>query len=187
MLAYSATTLQQTGAWCSSPNGVGGGAWISGAGIAAEVDSGGNPRAFVATGYGTYDASLSPNQDYGDSIVRLSLTNGAPAVSDYFTPFNQQSLNNGGQDLGSGGVLLLPNQPASHPHLLVQVGKQGRVYLLDRDQMTNNDSHYCNGCSSDPEIVQAIDNAVGGMWSMPAYGTTPSISGAAATCSRLIR
>src|SRR5205807_3686261 len=94
VLAYNATTLQQTGAWCSSPNGAAGGVGMSGAGIAAELVSGGNPRAFVSTGNGTYDASLSPNQDYGESIVRLNLTDGGPAVSDYFTPFNQQSLNN---------------------------------------------------------------------------------------------
>src|SRR5206468_2464024 len=56
-------------------------------------------------------------------------------VADYFTPFNQQALSNADQDLGSGGGIVLPDQPGAHPHLYVGSGKEGKVYLIDRDSM----------------------------------------------------
>jgi len=72
-------------------------------------------------------------------------------------------------DLGSGGVLLLPNQAGAHPQELVQVGKEGTIYVIDRNQMTTNNQHYCSGCASDTQIAQELQSEVGGMWSMPAY------------------
>jgi len=49
-------------------------------------------------------------------------------VADYFTPYNQLSLQNSDADLGSGGPLLLPDSvgSATHPHLIVGAGKKGR-------------------------------------------------------------
>ncbi|HXO36257.1 MAG TPA: chitobiase/beta-hexosaminidase C-terminal domain-containing protein, partial [Candidatus Acidoferrales bacterium] len=47
-------------------------------------------------------------------------------------------------------------------------GKQGEVYVVNRDKMTSDGSHYCNGCTSNPEIIQAISSGAG-LWSMPAY------------------
>ena len=169
ILAYNKTTLAQSGAWCTSPNGKGNGIWSSGAGIAA--DASGN--AYIATGNGDDTVSTpapapSTTIDYGDSIVRLSLTNGAPVPTDYFTPWNQASLAGSDTDLGGGGVLVLPDQPGSFPHILIQGGKQGEVYVVNRDKMTSDGSHYCNGCTSDPEIIQSISSGAG-LWSMPAY------------------
>jgi len=63
---------------------------------------------------------------------------------DFFTPFNQATLNANDTDLGAGGVLLLPDpSPGAHPHLLVQVGKDGTIYLVDRDN--GKMGEYCNG------------------------------------------
>ncbi len=78
ILAYNAATLQQTGVWCTSPNSLGSGVWMSGTGLAADIPSG-KPygRMFTVTGNGTFDTNL---QAYGDSIVRLDLTNGTFAV-----------------------------------------------------------------------------------------------------------
>ena len=47
-------------------------------------------------------------------------------MTDYFTPFNEQSLADADTDLGSGGTMLLPDQAGAHPHLLIGSGKQGR-------------------------------------------------------------
>jgi hypothetical protein len=170
ILAYNKTTLAQSGVWCTSPNGKGNGIWQSGAGIAA--DASGN--AYIATGNGDDTVATpapppSATIDYGDSIVRLSLTNGLPVPTDYFTPWNQASLDSSDTDLAAGGVLVLPDQTTgSFPHILIQSGKQGTVYVVNRDKMTSDGSHYCNGCSSDPEIIQSISSGAG-LWSMPAY------------------
>jgi len=173
LFAYDATTLAQKAIWNSAPtsdpvNGGLSGLWQSGAGVAA--DSAGN--IFLATGNGLFDTTNIPATQLGDSDVKLFF-NGTTTFSlvDYFTPFNQQNLANGDTDLGSGGVLLLPDQPGNHPHELVQVGKEGTIRLIDRDHMTVNNLHYCaSNCSNkDAQIVQELVNAIGGMWSIPAY------------------
>jgi hypothetical protein len=101
-------------------------------------------------------------QDYGDSILKLSTTNGL-AVSDFFTPHDQAFLSAVDLDQGSGDVMLLPDQPGAHPHLAVQTGKTGRIYLLDRDNLGQFHSNFDN-------VVQVFpDGTVGGMWGSPAY------------------
>ncbi len=176
VLSYNAATLAQAGAWCASPNGIGSGLWGSGAGLAADSLSG--SRLFVATGNGDYPVTgnvvptpppaPSASVDFGDSIVRLSSTGGSITPTDYFTPYNTASLDGADTDLGSGGVLIPPDQTGPYQHILIEVGKQGRIYILNRDAMTSDGSHFCKGCSSDPEIVGTV-NGNGGLWAAPAY------------------
>src|SRR5262249_31103905 len=133
VMAYDATTLEQKGVWNSTPDGAWAGLWGSGAGLAADEDS----SVYYATGNGTFDNDTG-GRDFGDSIVKLAFSpSGQLRVADYFTPYNEAILEAVDADLGSGGVLLLPDQgPGSpHPHLLVQVGKEGTIYLIDRDRM----------------------------------------------------
>ena len=174
ILAYNATTLKQTGAWCSTPNGLRGGIWGAGTGLAADVpDPVGHPfgRIFPSTGNGTFDA-VAPNynnsMDYGDSILKLDLANGIPTmtasgkpVGDDFTPFDQASLNSGDKDQGSGGTLLLPNAASGGQHLLVQAGKSGRIYVVNQENMGG----YHPSNTSDPQEKAATR----GLWSAPAY------------------
>jgi Legume lectin domain/Chitobiase/beta-hexosaminidase C-terminal domain len=170
IFGFNKTTLAQTGVWCTSPNGKGNGIWGAGSGLAA--DAAGN--IYVSTGNGDYTVETpapppSTTIDFGDSIVRVGLTNGVPVPTDYFTPWNQGPLDNADEDLGSGGVLVLPDQTSgAFEHILIQSGKQGEVYVVNRDKMTSDGSHYCNGCTSDPEIIQSISSGAG-LWSMPAY------------------
>src|SRR5207245_1145275 len=80
------------------------------------------------------------------SVKRRAPGSGAFPLLDYFTPYNQAALSSGDLDLGAGGPLLLPDLPAgsAHPHLLALAGKEGTIYLINRDNL----GHYCNGCSS---------------------------------------
>ena len=118
VMAYDAQTLNQKGAINVSPDADDGGIWASDTGIAA--DSAGN--VYAATGNGRFDASQG-GRDYGDTLLKLSLNGNGLAVADYFTPFNADQLNSEDNDLGSGGPMLLPDQPGPHPHLAVIGGK----------------------------------------------------------------
>ena len=169
IVAYGATTLAQTGVFCVTANGRGGGVWLAGDGLAAGLV---NPtqypygRMLVATGNGDFTGSVpfGINADYADSVLNLNLAGGAPTVTDDFTPNDQAMLGADDGDQGSGGVLILPTQTAgAYPNLLVQAGKSGTLYLLDRDNL--------GGYNTTNQVVQQLPLAVGnvGVWSSPAY------------------
>ena len=143
IFGYNATTLQRTLAFCVTPNQEGAGVWMSGAGLAA--DSTGS--IYYITGDGEFDGNTG-GPDWGDSYIKMTP---AGVVQDYFTPFNQDALNQGNHDLGSGGALLLPDQPGAHPHEMVSSGKDGTIYLVDRDNM----GHYSTTTNN---IVQTLPN-----------------------------
>jgi hypothetical protein len=156
-------TLTQEAVFNGSPNGGLAGIWMSGDGVAA--DSSGN--LFFATGNGSYDGLTGG--DFGDSIVQLSPpSGGAFTLLDWFTPWNQESLSNADADVGSGGLLLLPDLPQGFKHrrLLTQMGKEGKIYLVDRDDM----GEFCATCTNiDTNIVEEIPGATQGIWGSPAY------------------
>ncbi len=170
IMGYNAATLQQTGVFCGSPNGLGSGIWMSGDGLPADqLDPVHHPfgRIIVPTGNGNADPSIPYNNtmDFGESILDLDLTNGVPTVTDEFTTYQWAALNAEDLDVGSGGLVILPAQTAgSYPHLAVQAGKTGNVYLVNRDNL--------GGYSTTADnVVQELPAAVGGAgaWSSPAY------------------
>jgi hypothetical protein len=172
LFAYDAATFTQKSVYVTTPNGGLGGFWMSGAGVAA--DTSGN--IFIASGNGDFDTTNVPARETGDTILKLGTTNQILTQLDYFTPQDQASLQAGDVDLGSGGVLLLPDQPGPFPHILVEAGKEGRIYVVNRDQMTTNNSHYCSGCTIDPEIIEesgipavGSSGGQGGMFNIAAY------------------
>ncbi len=162
LLGYNAQTLAPAGVYNSTPNGGLGGFWQSGAGPATDASG----SIFLLTGNGTFSVGSSNYavDNFGDSFLKLTATNGL-ALVDYFTPYNQASLDSADQDLGSGGALVLPDAvgSAAHPHLLVGAGKEGKIYLIDRDHL----GHF--NAAGDTQIVQSLPGAIGGAWSMPAY------------------
>src|SRR5207249_912940 len=102
VMSYGAATLLQEAVFNVSPNGMLGGVWMSGSGPAA--DASGN--IFFSTGNGSWTGTDA----FGDSIVKLGPPSaGQFGALDYSTPTNQLDLNSVDRDLGSGGVLLLPN------------------------------------------------------------------------------
>jgi len=177
VIAYNSTTLARltNGIFCTTPNATvaafgtnaGEGAiWMGGNGLS--VDS--NNNLYFETANGSFQNTNALGPDYADSFVKLSTTNGL-SVSDYFTPYDQASMQSYDADLGSGGPLLLPDSAGSalHPHLIVGAGKNGRIYLVDRDQMTTANLHYNTG-GNDNQIVQSsANNTIGSAFASPAY------------------
>jgi len=164
IMSYSAANLTQQpeAAFNTTPNGSEGGTWMSGGGLAA--DASGN--IYFATGNGSWNGT----SDFSDSILKLGLPSaGSFPIVDYFTPFNQGALSGGDTDVASGGVMLLPTLPSGQ-QLLVQMGKEGKMYLLDRNNMGKYCPNLTPPCSgNDPQIVQEIPGATVGIWGTPAY------------------
>jgi hypothetical protein len=185
ILSYNASTLQLNAVFNATPNGSDGGIWQGG----SRLDAGGGGNLFFETGNGTFDGfdnngqtgglnaqGFPINGDYGDSFVKIGLDpstnrnhqniNGwGLKVLDYFTPFDQDNLNNGDLDLGSGGPVLLPASVGStaHPSLLVGSGKEGRIYLIDRNNMGKFDIH------TDHVVQETSNTAISGSFGAPAY------------------
>jgi hypothetical protein len=158
LIGYDAATLARVSVYNTSPNGCLAGIWMAGG--APAFDSSGS--LYATTGNGTFDGSSgsAPNNDFGDTVLKLAsdLT-----LASWFTPFNQDMLNMNDTDLGSSGVVVLPDQSSSPTHLLLSAGKEGQVYLLDRDRMGG----FCVACTSDTNSVQNF--FVSPIWGTPAF------------------
>lgn len=159
VLAFDEANLQPTGAFVTTPNGYQGGIWASGAAPAADSDG----KIYVSTGNGDFTGNVG-GQDFGDTILRLNWSNNSIALDDYFTPWDYQPLWDNDTDVSSGGVMLLPDQPGTtHPHLLVNAGKEGTIDVVNRDNM----GHW--HANNDSQIVQTIPHALYGEWGDPAF------------------
>lgn len=103
-------------------------------------------------------------------MVRLGVnSDGTMSAQDFFSPANASQLDLNDTDLGSGGPVALPGPvfgTSRHPRLLVQIGKDGRLFLLDRDDL--------GGRSQGPGGTDKVLGAFGpyeGVWGHPAvYG-----------------
>jgi fibronectin type 3 domain-containing protein len=142
-----------TGVFCTSPNNGLSGIWQGGGRLAFEA----NGSAFYfETGNGsggapTLNASGFPsNANYNEALVKVVADSSSTPtsqnpngwglkVADYFIPYNVAALDNADSDFGSGAAMLLPDSAGlpGHPHLMVASGKEGKIYLIDRDNMTN--------------------------------------------------
>ncbi|HEX8836542.1 MAG TPA: hypothetical protein VF748_06385 [Candidatus Acidoferrum sp.] len=132
VMAYDAGTLKQSSAIDLVPNNSGGGMWMGGGGPAADASA----NVYVITGNGFGDTP-GTNSSFGNSFVRLS-TSGGLKVGDYFTPFNTLSEDGADADFGSAGPLLLPDLIDGSNvtrHLAVGAGKDGNLYVVDRDNL----------------------------------------------------
>lgn len=168
IIGLSQTTLKHVSALSLTPNGSEGAIWMTGDGPAA--DAAGN--IFLLTGNGTFDSNLGPTgfpaeRDFGNSFLRLSTQNNGLTVYDYFSMHNNAAESNGDEDLGSGGVMLLPDlKDASGKirHLAVGAGKDQVIYVVNRDSMGKFNP------SNDSAVYQELPNALGGAeFASPAY------------------
>jgi outer membrane protein assembly factor BamB len=170
IIGYSESTLSQSAALNVAPNSNGGGPsiWMSGGGPAA--DSEGN--IYLLTANGVFETTLDSNgfpnqQDYGNSFLKLSTTGGSLSVADYFTMYNEVAESSADEDLGSGGEMLLPDLTDSTDtvrHLVVGAGKDGNIYVVNRDSMGKFNA------SGNSQIWQQVSGALpAGVWATPAY------------------
>jgi len=189
--SFNPSTLALTGVLNSTPNGGQGAFWMSGGKLS--VDSSGN--IYGMTGNGTFDGSNSGgtitginsagfpvNGDFGDSFVKIAIdtVHNSPTnqnvngwglkVVDYFTPFDQATLSSTDKDLGSGAPVVLPDAAgdAAHPHLLVGGGKEGRIYLLNRDNLGK---FSLNQAAENTHVVEEVSQVrlAGPIFDTPAY------------------
>jgi hypothetical protein len=168
IIAYSQTTLARTGVLNIAANSSAGPAiWMAGGGPA--VDATGNLYLLTANGAfeTTMDANGFPNKgDFGNSFLKISSAGAGLKVLDYFTMFNEVSESNQDLDLGSGGAMLLPDLTDSTNtvrHLIVGAGKDGNIYVVNRDAM----GKFTSGTNGN---YQTLSGALpGGIWSTPAY------------------
>jgi len=160
VLAYDASSLVQLGIFNDEVDSTGahGNIWMAGDGLATD----GNGNIFFSTANGPFDANLG-NRDYGSSLVKIGWGTSGLTATDYFTPYNQAYLNSNDLDIGSAGVTLFPDQPGPYPHLMVGSGKEGSIYLVNRDNMGGYNP------VDNSQIVQFLPFAVGLMESTAVY------------------
>ena len=134
VMAYNEGTLEQLSVLDLTPNGSGGGVWMSGAGPAADA----NGNVFLTTSNGTFDATLDTsgnpkNGDYGNGYLNIQSPNGVMTVYDYFEPLNGVPGAANYADQGSGGIMLTPGFESSTefvPPQGIGAGKDGNIYQL---------------------------------------------------------
>ncbi|HEY0566266.1 MAG TPA: hypothetical protein VGC88_11815, partial [Terriglobales bacterium] len=126
-------------------------------------------------GNGTFETTLDPNgfpsrQDFGNSFLKVTASNGTLAATDYFAPFNTLAENAIDGDLGSGGPLLVPDQTdatGATVHLMVGAGKDEHIYVVNRDNMGKFNP------ANNSQILQDISGALGG----PEFGSPVYFNG----------
>ena len=165
VMGFSASTLVPVtnAVFNTTPNRVGtlsysrGGIWMGGG--APAVDASGN--LYFITGNGTFDANNVGGSNYGDSVVKLSTASGL-SVADYFTPRDQSTLDANDTDFGSGAATILVDQPSGPvAHLVIGGGKQGNLFLLNRDNLGK-----FSGTTNN--VLQTV-NAGNGIFATPAF------------------
>jgi hypothetical protein len=171
----------------TSPNNGLSGIWQGGGRLVFEPDG---SAFYFESGNGsggapTLNANGFPtNANFNEALVKVvadtttSATNQNPngwglKVVDYFIPYNVAALDGADSDFGSGAPILLPDSAGipGHPHLMVAGGKEGKLYVVDRDNLGHFDP-------SNDHVLNAVPNgsgqntppkAVSGLLSTPAW------------------
>ncbi len=134
--------------------------WMSGYGLAAD-DSG---NVLFVTGNSDYSGTTYDGvTNIQESVIKVS--SDLTTVLDLFTPSNQGNLDQNDTDFGSGGVMVLPDQPGSKPHLAVAAGKDGNMYFMNEDNL--------GGYSTIKNNVLGT-YSVGGCWCGESYFVDPN-------------
>lgn len=132
------------------------------AGYAPATDDAGN--ILFVTGNSDYSGTTYNGvSNIQESAVKVTST--LSTVLDLFTPADQATLDADDEDFGSGGLLVLPDQPGSIPHLAVAAGKDGEMYLMNEDNLGGYSTRKNNVLGAYP---------IGGCWCGQSYFANPS-------------
>ena len=135
--------------------------WMSGTGPAS--DDAGNLLFVTGNSQNTTYDGISNIQE---SVVKVAPN--LSSVLDVFTPDDEDSLDTADLDFGSGGVMVLPDQPGATPHMAVAAGKDGNMFLMNEDHLggyspqKNNvlGTYPINGCwCGESYFVDPVDGA----------------------------
>ena len=199
ILGYSESALAPTAVFNVNPNGSDDGIWQSGGTLAYETVNG-NTFLYLETGNGTFDTTLTPlavqlepddpdQGDYGDTFLKVQIDGSTPAagsldatnningwgmhVADYFTPTNEGNLSARRYGSGVNAPLLLPASAgsAAHPNLMVGSGKEGRIYLIDRNNMGgyHGDAAGDGNTGTDNVVQETATGAINGSLDTPTF------------------
>jgi FtsP/CotA-like multicopper oxidase with cupredoxin domain len=168
VVAYSASTLQETGSLVDLTNANGGSnfylgsPWMGGYGPAADA----NGNIYFATGNGPFDGI----NNFSMSVMKVPGNLNLGGAS-YFTPIQEAVDSEADGDLGSGGVMVLPDQAGATPHIVIAGGKCSQApigspepcykYILNRDAMGGQQANNAGALWS--------GSTGGGIWGGPAY------------------
>lgn len=139
VVGVSTSTAKMTAMWATEQGSAnnGGGIWGGGGGLVSD----GSGRIFFSTGNGVAPPAAPGSPvpaTLSESVVRLQVnSDGSLTPADFFSPANAPTLDQNDTDLGSGGPVALPDGfgTAQYPHVLLQQGKDGRIFILNRDSL----------------------------------------------------
>jgi len=138
-----------------------GGIWQSGGGIMSD----GAGRIFVASGNGISPPKgpgSNPPGQLAESVIRLQpQSDGSLKAQDFFSPSNAPSLDSSDSDFGAGGPTGLPFGTSTYPDIVMQAGKGGVIYLLNRDNLGGR-------ASSDSGALASV-SPIAKQWNSPAF------------------
>ena len=174
VFAYSASTMNQVAVYSDTTIGATGGIWQ--AGSAPAVDENGN--LYYSTGNGSFGTTANNLVQTGNSFIKLSPT---LELLSYFTPYNSKAMNDVDRDLGSSGILLIPdpNNSAVTKYALGG-GKGGMLYLTDVNDLGGFDSSKDNVVQEFQAIYGSGTSHIHGTpiyINDPAYGPTVYVWG----------
>lgn len=178
LMMYDENTLKQTSVLNLTPNSdpsephfqAGEGSiWQGGTALAGDAQG----NIYFLDANGSFDATLDANgspaqHDYGNAFIKVSLSQGQLTPSDYFVSYNTAMQSRSDTDLGSGGPVLLPDMTdagGKTRHLAVGAGKDGNIYVVDRDNM----GKYNVGGTDNHNIYQELEGVLSGVFGKAAY------------------
>jgi len=143
MMSFNTLSEQQE-AFDLEPGNKFGSVWQKGAGLSADSDG----YVYADTGEG----GMVGGVDLAITVFKLGQSGNQLFLADWFTPWNWSYLSNNDMDLDNA-VVILPDQSGPVPHEAITFGKEGTIYVLNRDNM----GQLCPSCNgNDTQIVQEL-------------------------------
>jgi hypothetical protein len=174
VVGVSTSTAKQTALFSTEVGTASGegGIWQSGGGLVSD----GPNQIIVTTGNGDTSPvpdSNTPPTSLSEAVVRLAVqTDGTLKATDWFSPLTRQKLDKNDSDLGAGGPVAIPADygTTAYPNLLVQDGKDGHIYLLNRSHLGGlGQGPVVNGAATDDALSVTGPFSQKGQWGHPAF------------------